>query len=52
MPNTFTCVICGKEVSKRKSLEYNGGRACKTHEEAQIALARKKEIEEAAEDSG
>lgn len=30
---TFTCVICGEQVSKRKSLAYQGGRACRKHEE-------------------
>jgi len=40
---TFTCVICGEEVSKRKSLSFKDGRACRHHEELQKAL---KEAEE------
>jgi hypothetical protein len=37
MSNTtsFTCKICGKDVSKRQSYAYEGGRACKTHQESQ-----------------
>lgn len=31
----FICEICGETVSKRKSLAYKGGRACKSHEEVQ-----------------
>ncbi len=31
----FKCVICGEEVSKRKSSAYKDGRACKTHDEVQ-----------------
>jgi hypothetical protein len=30
---SYICSICGEEVSKRKSLAYKGGRACKTHSE-------------------
>ncbi len=33
MPKTVTCVICGQEVSKRKSLAYSDGRACRDHED-------------------
>jgi hypothetical protein len=29
---TFKCTICGEEVSKRKSLAVEGGRACRTHD--------------------
>lgn len=32
-PKTFTCVICNQEVSKRKSLAFSDGRACRDHEE-------------------
>jgi len=32
MPKTFNCVICDQEVSKRKSLAYGDGRACRDHE--------------------
>lgn len=28
-----TCVICGQEISKRKSLAYGEGRACREHDE-------------------
>ena len=30
---TIICNICKKEVSKRKSLNFHGGRACRDHEE-------------------
>jgi hypothetical protein len=39
--NTFTCLICGEQVSKRQSLSYGGklsdpvGRACRKHTEVQ-----------------
>lgn len=29
----MNCVICGKEVTKRKSLAYGDGRACRDHVE-------------------
>jgi len=45
-PKTFTCKICGKEVSKRKSWAYEGGRACREHEEVQAA----KELERQAQE--
>lgn len=35
--SSFTCVICGNEVSKRQSFAYGTGRACKSHEEAAVA---------------
>lgn len=28
---SYNCTICGKEVSKRKSLAVEGGRACREH---------------------
>lgn len=37
-PKTFTCAICGEQVSKRQSYLYDkvtGARACRTHEETQ-----------------
>lgn len=40
-PKNFTCNVCSKEVSKRKSYVVNeetGERACRTHEETQTAL--------------
>lgn len=47
---TYTCVICGKEVTKPKSLhmkELNSqnGRACKHHHEVQSLGAAKKKKE-------
>lgn len=36
------CVICGNEVSKRKSYAYKDGRACKEHREAQEAAEKNK----------
>lgn len=33
--NEFTCTICGAKVSKRQSLAVEGGRACRSHSEAQ-----------------
>ena len=43
---TFSCCICGNEVSKRKSFAMpDGGRACETHPEAQAAAeASRKEV--------
>jgi len=32
-PKTVTCVVCGQEVSKRKTLLIEGGRACRDHDE-------------------
>jgi hypothetical protein len=34
---TSTCNICHEQVSKPQSYAYNGGRACRTHPEAQAA---------------
>lgn len=39
---TFTCVICGEEVSKRQSSAFNNGRACKTHSETKECVILKK----------
>lgn len=33
----YICNVCGKEVSKRQSLAFNGGRACRSHSEAEQA---------------
>ena len=33
----FTCKICGGEVRRDKSYQYQDGRACRKHPEAQIA---------------
>ena len=37
MAKTFTCTICNKEVTKRKSYAVVNGRACREHKEAQVA---------------
>jgi len=37
----WTCRICGKQVSKRKSLQYGDGRACKEHPQVAAAAAAK-----------
>ena len=42
---TFKCVICGKEVSRRKSYAYKDGRACREHPEV-IESRKTKEIEQ------
>jgi len=42
MNDSFICVICGASVSKRKSIAYKDGRACKTHSESQEQLDTKK----------
>jgi len=40
----FTCVICGKEVTRKKSYAYKNGRACRIHEKVmQDFLKREKE---------
>jgi len=41
------CVICSQPVSKRKSFQYQNGRACKHHEEAQEVNANKQRAETA-----
>jgi len=43
---TFTCVVCNNEVSKRKSLAFSDGRACRDHEEVQEMV---RQVEEQAE---
>lgn len=40
---TFTCVICGAECTKRSSLVYGEGRACKTHDEVVASEQAKKD---------
>ena len=40
-----TCVICQKTVSKRQSLAFGNGRACREHEEVIKAVSDKKEVE-------
>ena len=40
---TFTCVICGAECTKRNSLVYGEGRACKTHDEVVASEQAKKD---------
>lgn len=42
---TFKCELCGKKVSKRKSISFKDGRICKTHEESKIIKAKKQLIE-------
>ena len=44
-PNEYTCTICAATVSKRQSYAVEGGRACKTHQEAQQAATDRKEQE-------
>ena len=49
---TFNCEICGKEVSKRQSLAYKDGRACRHHEDVlaesqdRIEAERAKKLDE------
>lgn len=40
---TVTCVICGEQITKRKSLQYKSGRACREHKEVINDIANKKE---------
>ena len=42
-PKMFTCALCGHEVSKRKSLAFSDGRACRDHEEVQEMIRRAEE---------
>lgn len=45
-PKTIVCCICGKEISKRKSLQIEGGRACRSHQEVIDAVeSHRKELE-------
>ena len=39
-----SCIICGDEVSKRKSLAFGEGRACRSHQEV-IDMVEAKEEE-------
>lgn len=39
---TVVCNICGDEVSKRKSLAFGDGRACRQHDEVVQALEEQK----------
>lgn len=44
--NLFKCVVCSEQVSRPKSFAYQGGRACRSHEEvAQSAESRFKSEE-------
>lgn len=46
-PKTITCCICGKEISKRKSLQFRDGRACRDHQEViEVVEKNKKELED------
>lgn len=46
-PKTVVCCICGKEITKRKSLQIEGGRACRSHQEVIEAVElNKRELEE------
>lgn len=40
---TVTCCICGKEITKRKSLKIGEGRACRSHPEVAAFVEEKKE---------
>jgi len=42
------CVICGEFVSKRQSLAYNGGRACRFHDEI-VEMVKLQEYERSTE---
>jgi len=46
---TVTCCICGKEITKRKSLAFSDGRACRDHKEvvefsAQLKFAKSENL--------
>jgi len=46
---TITCCICGKEITKRKSLAFSDGRACRDHAEViefsvQLKLAKSENL--------
>jgi len=43
---TVECVICKEEVTKRKTLVYKDGRACREHQEVQDAVLEQKLKEE------
>ena len=38
-PKTTTCEVCGEQVSKRQSLAYKTGRACRDHDEVVAFIA-------------
>lgn len=44
--NTVNCVVCKAEVSKRQSLAFKDGRACRTHSEVQVELQKRLAEEE------
>lgn len=44
---TFTCVICGEEVSKRKSLAVLDGRACRSHKRELAMIERMEKVNQA-----
>jgi hypothetical protein len=46
MANVVNCVVCKAEVSKRQSLAYKDGRACRSHPEVQVELQRRLAEEE------
>jgi len=46
MANTVNCVVCKAEVSKRQSLAYKDGRACRTHPEVQVEAQKRLAEEE------
>lgn len=46
---TFTCVVCGKEVTKPNSYTYRNGRACRDHQEVKEAFELKKEMKKREE---
>lgn len=41
----FTCTVCGKIVTRRKSYAFKNGRACKEHNEVSESLLVRNEIE-------
>ena len=43
---TIICVVCNAEVSKRQSLAYKNGRACRIHPEVQVEVQRRLAEEE------
>ncbi len=47
---TFTCVICKDQTTKPKSFAYQGGRACRTHPEAQLGHVQAVEKEKQQKD--
>ena len=47
----YVCVVCGEPVTKRKSVRYREGRACKHHEEVAELAEFQKEVAFAKEKS-